>query len=334
MKLKRILYLAYYLREINWEKFSRFSAHALRDSKRSRLGLWFDVVLCTFKYNVSILDYFHFQFYRLSGKERASYAGTGFMYEYQLKMNPRAHREVLENKIMFLNTFSPFVNRKFATRNQLKGNPALIEAFLASGSGKLVAKGSRGQIGAEVKVIQSNAMDARSLLRFMEAHNLDLVEEYVTQHNDLMKLSPSGLNTVRIFTQLQNDKVIYLGARLRITINSDVDNMAAGNIATPIDLSTGQVTGPGVFSDITKNNLNVHPVTGANIIGFQIPFWQETLEMVERASLYAPENRSVGWDIAITEMGPELIEGNHNWCKLLWQMPVNRGLKDELLQFV
>ena len=63
------------------------------------------------------------------------------------------------------------------------------------------------------------------------------------------------------------------------------------------------------------------------IVGFQIPFWKETLELVREAALLQTGNRSVGWDIAITDIGPELIEGNHNWCKLLWQLPVQRGLK-------
>ena len=38
-------------------------------------------------------------------------------------------------------------------------------------------------------------------------------------------------------------------------------------------------------------------------------------------------------EVFVTEDGAELIEGNHNWCKLLWQLPVNRGLKAELLRF-
>ena len=49
--------------------------------------------------------------------------------------------------------------------------------------------------------------------------------------------------------------------------------------------------------------------------------------MVETASLLHPENSSIGWDVVITPQGPSLIEGNHDWCKLVWQLPVRRGLK-------
>jgi len=163
----------------------------------------------------------------------------------------------------------------------------------------------------------------------------DYVEEFVVQHPGLMKLSPSGLNTVRIVTQLNNeDKVDIIGARLRITINSTVDNLAAGNIAAPIDIETGKVDGPGVYSDITKEDEFFHPVTHTEIVGFKIPHWSASVQMVTDAALKNKGNRSVGWDVAITESGPELIEGNHNWCKLLWQLPVKKGLKPVLESYL
>ena len=149
-----------------------------------------------------------------------------------------------------------------------------------------------------------------------------------------MELSPSGLNTVRIITQLADDKVEYLGARLRISVNSPVDNLAAGNLAAPIDMRTGTVNGPGIYSDITKSQKSVHPVTGKPIEGFVIPFWREVVDLAEKAALHTPQNKSVGWDIAVTSEGPELIEGNHNWCKLLWQLPVRQGLKHELERYL
>ncbi len=72
----------------------------------------------------------------------------------------------------------------------------------------------------------------------------DFVEEFVDQHDQLNKLSPSGLNTARIISQLdKNNEVKYLGARLRITVNSAVDNLAAGNLAAPVDLDSGIVSG-------------------------------------------------------------------------------------------
>ena len=41
--------------------------------------------------------------------------------------------------------------------------------------------------------------------------------------------------------------------------------------------------------------------------GFQIPYWNQTLEMIKEASKVIPEVKTVGWDVAITKTGPELV---------------------------
>ena len=79
--------------------------------------------------------------------------------------------------------------------------------------------------------------------------------------------------------------------------------------------------------DITKPEEYHHPVTGVKIIGFKIPFWQESLQMAKDAALHNKKNRSIGWDIAVTNDGPVLIEGNSNWDKVIWQRSVKKGLK-------
>lgn len=331
--MKRLLYLGYYLKELNKQKIKAFLKHASNETGKSKAALWADAIKASLKYNISILDYFYFRFYSLDEKQREAWAGTGFMYEYQLKMNPKEHRDVLENKIKFIKKFKDFIIRNAAPIDELKGNPAKLKELMENPSGRLVAKGSMGQVGAEVKIIKVKDYSAESLLKFMDDNKLDLLEEYVVQHPDIMALSPSGLNTVRIFTQIEDGKLHYLGARLRVTINSEVDNMAAGNPAATINIETGVVDGPGVFSDITREPVTVHPVTGIPITGFKVPFWSEIKQMMEKAVFVAPENRSVGWDVAITEKGPELIEGNHNWCKLLWQLPAEKGMKAELKKF-
>jgi len=256
------------------------------------------------------------------------------MYEYQLRMNPRKARKVLESKIDFLHRFQSFVNREFITLDEIMADPLIVEKLLAGSAGRIVLKNSLGQVGAEVEVISCDKFSPESLVSYMVKKKYDLAEEYVIQHPALMELSPSGLNSVRIFTQLNGRNVDFIGARLRISVNSPIDNMAAGNLAAPIEMKTGIVNGPGVYSDITKEDMAIHPITGKAVAGFVIPYWYAVIELAYNAALRTPENRSVGWDIAITSKGPELIEGNHNWCKLLWQLPVKQGLKCELVKYL
>lgn len=335
MKAKRLVYLGYYFKELDRSKLNKFIDYAVQRSRWSKSRLWRDALRSVVRYNVSILDYFYFRFYELDEADRRTYAGTGFMYEYQLLMNPKGARDRLEDKIAFLRTYHEFVNRRYATLRQLQQDTTLAHRMLTNGSGKVVLKGSRGQVGAEVKIIEASDYTPAQLQYYMELHGLDLLEEYVVQHRELRRLSNTGLNTIRVFSQLNNNnEVDFLGARLRLTVNSPVDNMAAGNVAAPIDVETGIISGPAVYSDITKAPVAIHPVTGEQIVGFQVPFWSESLKMIRAAALLYPYNRSIGWDVAITDEGPELIEGNHNWCKLLWQLPVQQGLKARLEQYL
>lgn len=334
MKLLRLQYLVYYLTKLDRKKFKLFIDFAKTACGKSRFFLLCDSVISVFIYNISLLEYFQFRFFEKNKTERKKWAGSGFLYEYQLKMNPRSVRIILQDKIKFLNHFRSFVKRNFADLQTLKLDHDITNGLLANNSGKLVLKGSRGQVGAEVEIISCKDFVPETLIKYMISKKYDLAEEYVKQHAEMMELSPSGLNTVRILTQLDEGNVYILGARLRVSVNSPVDNMAAGNLAAYIDIKTGTVNGPGVYSDITKEDMTNHPVTGKAIAGFNIPFWDEAVNLSREVALYSPGNRSVGWDIAITENGPELIEGNHNWCKLLWQLPAKKGLKHELEQYL
>lgn len=316
------------------KQLKSFTWFASLKTGRSKFRITADVLNSVFKYNISLKDYFYFRFFEKRSDERYKWAGTGYMYEYQLKMNPRSTRKFLEDKIMFLNNYRIFIKREFYTLDEIKVNIEIGEKILGNSTGRMVLKNSHGQVGAQVEVISCKEFTPLKLMDYMKKHGYDLVEEYVIQHKLLMELSPSGLNTVRIFTQLSDDDVHFLGARLRVSVNSPVDNLGAGNLAAPVDIRTGIVTDAAVYSDITKSDQETHPVTGKSIKGFQIPYWNEVIELARSAAVFKPENRSIGWDIAITEKGPEIIEGNHNWCKLLWQLPVKKGLKNELEKFL
>jgi hypothetical protein len=329
--IRRILYLGYYIKNLDFPKFRKFLNHVSVKENKSALPILLDIAASSLKYNISLLEYFQFHFYHLSATERKAYAGTGYMYEYQLIMNPKDKRNILDDKRLFYKEYKNHVLHSVASLEELKGNETLTNKLLQNASGKLVLKVSDGKCGAQVVVRNSADFTSASLINSMEKDGYDLAEAYIIQHPDIMKLAPTAVNTIRIFTQLdKKDEVELLGCRFRISVNSHVDNMAAGNLAAPVDDITGIVTGPGVYSDITKSPEPVHPVTGIPIVGFQIPFWQETIRMVKAAAKEHPENRSIGWDVVITEHGPGLIEGNHDWCKLVWQLPVGKGLKPVL----
>ncbi|MCB0630486.1 MAG: hypothetical protein KDD15_12155 [Lewinella sp.] len=322
------------MKNLDYSKVMKFARYAKKRAHRPLSLFWIDSLRSVFKYNIAIEEFYQFRFFELPEQAKSSFAGTGYMYEYQRIMNPPVGRLLLADKIQFLRAYRTFVKHEYATIDELRKDPDLARRLLQTSSGKIVLKSTDGQCGRGIEVHQSKGFTPDSLLERLISSGNDFVEAFVTQHRELMRLSPSGLNTVRVITQLDKDnQVDIIGTRLRITVNSPVDNLAAGNIAAPIDVETGRVTGPGVYSDITKTDEYQHPVTGVDIVGFQVPFWPQTIQMCKEAALVDTRNRSIGWDVAITDEGPELIEGNHDWCKLLWQLPVKQGLKPVLEKY-
>lgn len=332
---KRLLYLGYYIKVMEWDKFNSFLDFTVEKTGKSKVRILSDVLSCVFKYNISILEYFQFRFFEKNTEERFKWAGTGFMYETIQILNPKNNRVVLSDKKVFLEHYKQFVRHWHINIIDLEKDKMLLSRTVPTDTKKIIIKSSNGQCGRGIEVINYHQISVDQLIEKMHVTKNDIVEEFVEQHDDLNQLSPSGLNTLRIITTLNaNDEVEVLGIRQRITINSHIDNLAAGNIACEVDQLTGKIIGPGVYSDITKADVFQHPVTGVGIIGFQVPFFKESLALVKNAALYDKSNRSVGWDVAITNKGPELIEGNHDWCKLLWQLPSKKGLKSELEKFI
>lgn len=331
MKMKRALYLGYYLKQLDRTRFWLYLNYAHQRTGKSRLILLADVLQSVFAYNISLLDYFLFRFYDLSNQARSAWAGTGFMYEYQLRMNPQQSRQILQDKTFFYKHYSDFFVHTVADIHELQNCPETAERILNNPSGKLVFKVADGNCGKQVEIRNCKDFNRQRMITYMDEKDFKLAEEFLIQHPQLNRLSPAAVNTVRIFTQLDDaGGVAILGCRLRISVNAPVDNLAAGNLAAPINEVTGRLKGPAVYSDITKPEEAYHPVTNVKIDGFQVPFWEETLVLAKKAALLHPQNKSIGWDIVITEKGPGLIEGNHDWCKLLWQLPVRAGLKELL----
>lgn len=336
MKLKRIIYFGYYIKMLNKTLFMKFLKHAKDLTGKSTFSIWWDIFCHSLKYNTSILEYFQFGFYKpnCTDAEKEEWAGTGFMYEFQGYMNPRKYRDLLEDKTVFDKTYGKYMHHNALPLTDLKSDISLCDKVLSNLSGRVVFKIKDGGCGKRVQVESVDKFTRESLIKFMEDNQFDLVEDFVQQHEIINNLAPSALNTVRVITQLRpNGEVDIVGCRLRISVHGVTDNLAAGNIAAVIDTETGIIADNGVYSDITKQEEEYHPVTGKKIKGTQIPFWKETIAMAKEIAKIDPRNHSIGWDFAITAFGPDLIEGNREWCKLLYQLPAKRGLKSTLVRY-
>jgi hypothetical protein len=178
-------------------------------------------------------------------------------------------------------------------------------------------------------------------LRRMSRSQPYLVQARARNHPTIRDLSNGALNTIRLLSCLnEEDQPEIMGAVLRIAVgdNVTVDNVHAGGLAAPIDLGDGRL---GPATDLGTDPLfgwvDHHPQTGARITGRLLPMWNEVRDLACKAHLAFSDRVVIGWDIAIMEDRPRLVEGNSGPDVDLVQRPLQTAFADgrfgELLAF-
>lgn len=151
-----------------------------------------------------------------------------------------------------------------------------------------------------------------------------LVQEQLRNDSALAPLAPGALSTVRMLTLRDENGVVSLVlAAAKIPAGSAAtDHLRSGGVAAPVELATGRL-GPAVREDTASvvAACERHPDTGAVIEGFQLPHWQRAVELVLRAHEELGPIAIIGWDVALLEQGPVIIEGNDDPGGLSSQLP-------------
>jgi len=155
----------------------------------------------------------------------------------------------------------------------------------------------------------------RELVEHLHArHRPLIVQRRVKPHAALEALTSGAVPTVRAVTCLdEHGKPELIGAVFRMSVgrNRTVDNIHAGGLACAVALDSGEL---GVASDLGSNARlgwwRDHPTTGARIEGIKLPYWNEVCALAVQAHEAFSDRVMIGWDIAIAEDGPIIIEGN------------------------
>lgn len=165
-----------------------------------------------------------------------------------------------------------------------------------------------------------------------------IVQPEVRPHADVARqLSPAALCTVRMVTYMDKETPRLLFSVLRIPAGkSSTDNWSlgyTGNFVAPVDLEDGTV-GPARTSRSTTwpaiYATDTHPDTGAKINGYRLPHWQEARALAIRAQGVFCQVPTLGWDIAITDTGPIVVETNCNYAVELIEVALQRGIREDL----
>jgi hypothetical protein len=223
------------------------------------------------------------------------------------------------------------------------GPPALPEVDLffkpLRGNGGRGAELWKHEGGGRYRSAQGDVLIAPQLLerlRTLSRRESYVVRPRVVNCRHIADLSNGALTTVRVVTcRNESARCEVTNAVFRMAqAGAIVDNFHAGGIVSKVDIGSGRL-GPAVEGGFMGSGTRWHerhPTTGAPIAGRQLPFWPEVMELARRAheSAFA-DHAIIGWDIALLEDGPSLVEGNKGPCLDLVQKPHGEPLGDSRL---
>lgn len=156
--------------------------------------------------------------------------------------------------------------------------------------------------------------DLRQLIIDQSQREGLLVQTTLVNHAALSDINCGALATARIVTCRNENgafEVTDAAFRMPRVRGSAVDNFHAGGIAAAVDITTGSL---GAATDMGLHPetawFDTHPATGAPIAGRRLPFWREARALVERAHAHFDDFAVIGWDVAILDDGPCIIEAN------------------------
>ena len=89
-----------------------------------------------------------------------------------------------------------------------------------------------------------------------------------------------------------------------------------------IDESSGLIISDGM--DEQGNKYQKHPESNLPYKGFQIPEWEQLIDLATKAHLQMDRHRYIAYDFAHTDNGWVMIEGN--WGQFLAQFALDKSL--------
>lgn len=224
------------------------------------------------------------------------------------QLNDQKSIHFLENKAEFNEFFEQYIHRDWIV--SLNADAEEIKKFIVAHKYVIVKPIDAMEGHGIYKLNRDNIADIDAECAKLSKQNF-IIEEILQQHHSMV-LGNKSVNTIRVHTLIdKTGKAQILSCVLRAGVgDSVVDNYCSGGVIYPLNAEYGIVDGSGV-SRAGSGHIK-HPQTEIIMIGFKVPNWEVLTTELKKAAEKIPEIRLIGWDVAITENGIALIEGNHN----------------------
>ncbi|NBH60262.1 hypothetical protein D1155_01060 [Anaerotruncus sp. 80] len=263
-------------------------------------------------------DYVAYRFWETDEETQKTYFTKGDANALRKKYNTNKENVAcFRNKNEFNEVFGDCLGRVW-TYNKDVSLEEFTEKF--KNEKKVIYKPLSASCGSGVQVFDISEDSVETSYDRIKTLPVGIVEGYLIQHPDMSRFSKRAVNTLRVVSVFKDDEVHILYAAFRMAGgDAVVDNFHNGGVLALIDLESGKVMTDAI--DLSGKIYETHPATGEIIKGFQVPYWDEVKALIDKAGRIVEGVGYVGWDIAVTESGPVLIEGNTSPAPNVLQLP-------------
>ena len=260
-------------------------------------------------------EFFLYRFYELTEEEQDTYYIAKYQKLFQKKYGvDKDFVALLYDKERTNNYFAEYVRRPWCVNTKVTFEQ-FCETF--KDTERVMYKPIAGHRGYGVEAIYLTPETMKDIYDRLVTYPEGVVEAFIKQHPEMCKLSPTSVNSLRFVTFSSNKKPVTPDGKMVDIAYSIVrfgregaivDNLHSGGMVANVDLETGCLATDG--ADRNGDMWVTHPDTGVTIKGFKIPYFEEAREMVKEDIATRKVEGSIGWDIAISENGPMLLEVN------------------------
>lgn len=281
------------------------------------------------KYGCAIDEYFLYNFDQLNDKEKREYISDVERLKYASILNDRKSSRIFKHKYQTYLLFEKFYKRDIIRAGEI--DKSFIEKHP-----RFIYKVEDGNRGFGVQILDANdyGFDPEKIKRSIENWESGICEELIVQDDSLAQFHPGSVNTVRMFT-LKNKKgevLIWCGVLRMGRGDAIVDNGFTGALYADIDCETGILRTDGVTEN--GEHFDYHPDSNIKIKGFHIPAWEEFKTTVTEMAKVIPDVNYVGWDLAFSDKGWVMVEGNSFGQLILSQSSSLIPLKKQFFDFI
>lgn len=289
------------LKNLNVNTMLEVIENISKKTKISKNFLLMDILICANKYGTGYYDYQEFEFYNLNKLERKTYLTRVKNNAIVKKYNNKEYFKYFDDKSKFNKKFESYLKREWLLLNEFDE----FKKFCTNKK-EIIVKPLDGCGGVGVELIKINLKNLKQTYNKLIEKNQIILEEKIIQHKDMAKLNQSSVNTLRIVTFFDGKKTHILNTVLKIGNGGVTDNFSSGSMYTFIE--DGKIVVPAI--DNKDNIYETHPISNEKLIGYKIPNYDKAINLVKECAKIYPQVKYVGWDVAITEDGVCLIEGN------------------------